>query len=408
MTALLLATPWLGLLLFVVVVARSPSELPRPERTGSTGRRAQEEREEIGKGRRPSVSVIVPARNEELDIVECVRSIAASDYPDFEIIVVDDGSEDETFRLASSVAAGNARRIDVVRGASLPEGWLGKPWACHQGFERASGHFLLFTDADTTHGPELLARAVTAFEEERADLLTVIGRQIMETFWERLVQPQVFFMMLLRFPDFEAIARNDRWRDAIANGQYLLFSRSAYDAIGGHEAVQGEVAEDLVLAQNVKRAGLRLRIRSAEDDFATRMYRSLAELVEGWSKNIVTGGLQSLPPWVRPVAAPAGLLWSFVLSLTAPALLVASIAGVALTGTPANPDLLIWSVAVYVISVIMWAYFSARMGVPAWYGLAYPLGAAVVSYIMLKSWIAGRDVEWKGRRYRLRSLEERS
>ena len=304
MTALLFALPWLGLLLFVRFVVRVPSELPA---AGADAER--------GSGVPPAVSVIVPARDEAINIVRCLRSLAASRYPDFEIIVVDDRSDDRTGELARSVPTGNARRILVVDGVALPEGWLGKPWACHQGAERASGTVLLFTDADTTHEPRLLERAVAGLEEERADLLTVVGRQLMESFWERLVQPQVFLVMLVRFPDFERLARNDRWRDAIANGQFLLFRRPAYEAIGGHASVRDEVAEDLALAQQVKRAGLRLRIRSAEQDLATRMYRSLGQLVEGWSKNIVMGGLQAFPRALRPLVPAASFVGGILLWL---------------------------------------------------------------------------------------------
>ena len=140
-------------------------------------------------------------------------------------------------------------------GAELPDDWIGKPWACHQGAAVATGDLLLFTDADTTHGPALLARAVAGLREEKADLLTVLGRQLMETFWGRLVTPQIFLAMLLRFPDFERAAKSRRWRDAIANGQYLLFTRSCYEALGGHEAGKGRVVEDHRRAQLVKGTG---------------------------------------------------------------------------------------------------------------------------------------------------------
>jgi chlorobactene glucosyltransferase len=391
MTPFLLALPWLGLLLFVLVV-HTPTELPG---AGGSMRRT------------PSVSVIVPARNEAVNIVRCLSSIAASTYPEFELIVVDDRSGDDTAALARRVARGNARRLEVVAGEPLPDGWLGKPWACHQGARRATGEILLFTDADTTHGAVLLARAVAGLEEERADLLTLVGRQLMETFWERLVQPQIFLLMLLRFPDFERIARNDRWRDAIANGQYLLFPRASYDAIGGHEAVQDEVVEDLALAQLVKRTGLRLRIRGAEGDLSTRMYRSLGQIVDGWSKNIVIGGLQSVPRWMRPAVAPVSFVSGIATWLIAPALLVWS-GAVALVGASPPATVFAWSATVYVISVLIWSWFSRSMGVPSWYGMLYPLGALVGALIFLRSWIRGRDIEWKGRRYRVRAVSERA
>lgn len=388
MSSFLFALPWLGILLFVRFVARVPSELPDAPVAGAP---------------RPSVSVIVPARNEALNITRCVSSIAASEYPDFEIIVIDDRSDDGTGELARAVSVGNAQRITVVDGAELPEDWMGKPWACHQGAGVATGDLLLFTDADTEHGAALLARAVAGLEEEGADLLTLLGRQLMETFWERLVQPQIFMLMLFRFPDFERAVRNGRWRDAIANGQYLLFPRTSYTALGGHRAVKDEVVEDLVLAQLVKRRGQRLRIRGAETDFSTRMYRSLSEIVEGWSKNLMIGGLQSVPASVRPLVPPVAFSAGIALWLVPPVALVVSTIGWVNGG---GGLLLLWSAIVCAYSVVTWSLFTQQMRAPAIYGLLYPLGAAVAAYIFLRSWVRGRDVEWKGRRYHVKAVGE--
>lgn len=434
MTPIVLALPWVALLLFVEFWTREPSELPevtgarsvsdRPRADRSEANRSKANRSEAGRSEAPPrVSVVVPARNEAVNIEQCLGSIVRSDYPDFEVIVVDDRSEDGTAELARTVTAGNARRIEVVDGEPLPDGWLGKPWACHQGSRRATGEVLLFTDADTTHGSLLMARAVTGLSEEGADLLTIVGRQVMGSFWERLVQPHIFLMMLIRFPDFERIAKNDRWRDAIANGQYLLFRRPAYELIGGHECVRDEVVEDLALAQHVKRAGLRLRIRGAEHDFATRMYRSLSELVAGWSKNVFIGGVQSFPRWMRLIIGPGSLIGGIVLWLAAPAVVCLWLfswigGGIAFGGVIVGvgdgaivlggvqlhvaPSLLAWAAIVLGSNVVLWTRFSVRMGTSGWYGILHPLGAAVGSYILLRSWLRGRTVEWKGRTYRLR------
>ena len=148
MTPLLFTLPWLGVLAFLLFGTRVPRELP-----GADARAAADA---------PFVSVIVPARNEALNIEACVGSLTASRYPAFEVIVVDDESEDGTGRLARSLSPGNARRLHVIDGEELPPGWLGKPWACRQGAAAAAGELLLFTDADTVHGPELLGRAVGA------------------------------------------------------------------------------------------------------------------------------------------------------------------------------------------------------------------------------------------------------
>lgn len=378
---LLLALPWLGVLLFLVVRVRLPREVPTrpPSRT-------------------PFVSVVIPARNEAVNIGRVLASVVTSRYPDFEVVVVDDRSDDGTGDLARAVGQGNARRVVVVDGAELPGGWLGKPWACAQGAREARGELFLFTDADTVHAPDLLGRAVAAMEDDDADLLTLAGRQLMESFWERLVQPQIFFTMVLRFFDLERSMRKRRWRECIANGQFMLFRREAYEALGGHAAVKDEVVEDLVMAQVVVRAGRRLSVRMAETAFATRMYRSLPDLVAGWSKNIVQGGLATMPPRLRPFVAPFSALSGFVMWLLPPLALAAALAGAG------GPGLALWSAATVAISVLHWALFTGRMGASPAYGLLYPLGAAVGMYIFLRSWARGRNVEWKGRAYVLKDV----
>ena len=381
LTVLLWSLPWLALAGYVVLRVRQPPPLP------DGGARDRDDPW-------PAVSVIVPARNEAHNIGTCVGSLVASDYPDFEVIVVDDRSEDGTGAVARAAGAGRAARVEVLDGAALPEGWFGKQWACWQGARAARGDVLLFTDADTVHGAPLMARAVAALEQERADCVTVLGRQIMESFWERLVQPQVFTLLAIRYPDMGRSPLPQRkWRSAIANGQYLMFRRTAYDALGGHEAVRYEAAEDLRLAQTLVRSGGRLFIREALADFGTRMYRGLRELVEGWSKNMIPAGLQTLPPLLRPVAPPLMLGSGVVLWLLPPAALVAALAGAG------GPALLAWSAGVTVFLMLFWALIGRGFGAPAWVGPLYPLGALVGHWILLRSWLGRRRVTWKGRSY---------
>jgi chlorobactene glucosyltransferase len=376
---LLLATPWLAVLGFLLFGVRLPRSIRRGE-----------------PGRTPLVTVVVPARNEAVNIEVCVSSLTDSGYPDFEVVVVDDRSDDGTADLVRAMEAGSARRLEVIVGEDLPEGWLGKPWACWQGAQEARGDLMLFTDADTVHRSDLLERAVRAYEEDGADLLSLTGRQLMETFWERLIQPQVFLSMTLRFYDIEGAVRRKRWRSVVANGQFMLFRREAYRAIGGHEAVRGEVVEDVALARLVVRSGHHLSVRMAESTLATRMYRSLAELVEGWSKNMVLGGLQTVPPRMRPMVAPASVLVGVGLWLAPPVALFLSLLGVGGVG------LLAWSGAAVAFSVILWMIVTSRMGAPFWYGLLYPLGASASMCIFIRSWARGRNVEWKGRTYVIR------
>lgn len=382
--------PWLGLAAFVAFALRIPRPLPPAAAPpgephpppGADGRTDP-----------PSVTVVVPARNEARSIEACVRSLTASTYPAFEVVVVDDRSEDDTGDRARSVPPGNARSLRVLDGEPVPAGWLGKQWACRQGAEAARGDLLLFIDADTVHEPDLLERAVAELLRTDGDLLTVAGRQIYGSFWERLVQPQVFFTMLLRYWNVERWVEQGRWRDAIASGAFLLFPRRAYDELGGHAAVKGAVAEDLALAQRTVRSGGTLVIRTGEDALSLRMYASLGELVRGWGKNIHVGGLQTMPPWIRPFIPGMSLVTGVGLWLAPPSVLLAGMAGGLSRGWTA------WAAGAVLVSVGLWAPIYRRGGAPAAYALLYPLGAAVGVWIYLRSWTRGRSIEWKGRSY---------
>ena len=372
--------PWIALALYFLIKVRLPRPLPVVDTTDRAA---------------PLVSVIVPARNEERSIRSCVESISASDYPDFEVIVVDDRSDDATLELARAIPPNHARRVVAVEGRPLPKGWMGKPWACAQGVKVAEGDLLLFTDADTVHAPELLGRAVAGMVEEEGDALTLLGRQIMETFWERLVQTHMMAAMVFRFPNPGKPLPPERFRNAIANGQFILFDRSVYEEIGGHEAVKGEVVEDQRLAQILCKSGKRLTFRAAETAFATRMYRSLDELMEGWSKNMFLAARQAVPRWAVPTVMPAWIGISVLIWIVPPVVLLLSLSGVG------PGDWGIWSGWITGLSVLAWSLLSWRLRAPFWTGAFYPLAAGMVNYIFLRSWMRGGHVEWKGREYRV-------
>ena len=372
--------PWIALALYLLIKVR----LPPPLAAMDAADRAA-----------PLVSVIVPARNEERSIRSCVESICASDYPDFEVFVVDDRSDDATLEMARAVPPNHARRIVVVEGQDLPDGWMGKPWACAQGARAAKGDLLLFTDADTIHAPDLLGRAVAEIVEDEGDALTLLGRQLMDTFWERLVQTHMMAAIVFRFPNPGKPRPPERWRNAIANGQFILFDRGAYEEIGGHEAVKWEVVEDQRLAQILCRCGKRLVVRDGETVFATRMYRSLDELIDGWSKNVSLGARQAVPSWAAPIVMPTAIVVSVAIWIVPPVILLMSLAGVG----PGSWR--IWSTAIVGFSVLIWSLTSWRLRAPLWTSLFYPLAAGVVSYIFLRSWMRGGHVEWKGREYRV-------
>ncbi|MDQ4080005.1 MAG: glycosyltransferase [Gemmatimonadota bacterium] len=343
----------------------------------------------------PFLSVIVPARNEEANIGRCVRSILQSSYPALEVIVIDDHSTDATAPRARAAGAGDAR-LRVAAAPDLPSGWLGKQWACAHGASLARGEILCFTDADTVHAPDLHARSVRALLARQADLLSVAGTQELGTFWERLIQPQIFAILFARYGGTEAVSNARRAEDVIANGQYLMFRQAAYNALGGHASVRDKVAEDLGLAMRAKRQGMRVHLVLGPAQLVTRMYASLGALVRGWMKNVYAGGVEALPEGrvVRAVF-PLLLLSPIIVWLVPLVVLLFTLLGAGSQG------LQTWAIVTSAVILVWWLIVYGLIGRRPWYAVLAPIGNLVVGYIFVRAIARGRQVEWKGREYRL-------
>ncbi len=337
----------------------------------------------------PSVSIVVPARNEERQIEACVKTLLAQKHSDFEIIVVDDQSTDETPAILERLSRENAR-LKIVRGGPLPDGWVGKPWALVQGARAARGSWLLFTDADTFHLPWSLASVQRAAMSGNLDVLSVLTQQDLDSIAERALMPSVFLAILLGTGPIDDVGDPRKPDVALFNGQYILVKRVAYDAVGGHASVKGEIAEDMELARRFKCDGrFRIALAGSENIARTRMYHSLSEIWHGFGKNFALG--------VRgePVRAIAGLLAYACLSPLSPAalvylLIVRQWSGAAILATT------------MACGVAAAAWSMRRMHFSAWLGLWIPLGNAFVLAVLATSmarFASGRGVEWRGRRY---------
>lgn len=348
----------------------------------------------------PLVSIIVPARDEAVNISTCVASLLNTVYPRYEIIVVDDGSVDGTGDIVRILCDHTDERLQLIAGEPLPDGWLGKPWACWQGAQRARGELLLFTDADTRHEEALLGHAVGALQRQRVDLVSVFPRQLMVGFWERLILPHIFALLTLRYSDLDRVNRTRRPRDVIANGQFILVSREAYDSVGGHQALRAEVVEDQRLAQRLVASGRTIYIGHAQRLMDTRMYRSLGGIVEGWSKNLALGSRQAAPAWAGPIVPwliAAFLVCVWVVPPTVLLLcLTTSLGGFWQT----------WSLTVTALGVIFWTMIMLFMKVPALFSITFPFGAAAAAALFVRSALRGSNVEWKGRHYDVAAVSD--
>jgi chlorobactene glucosyltransferase len=235
----------------------------------------------------PLVSVLIPARNEAAVIGGTVSRLLAQSYRNFELIMLDDNSDDRTGDLARAAAAGDPR-LCVIGGKPLPAGWAGKNWACHQLSETARGDVLLFTDADTIWAPQGLEALVSEMVRGHADLQTVWPTQISETWAERLTVPNMALVIIAYLSIL--LTHFTRWAAfAAANGQVMAFRRAAYDKIQGHAGVRGEVVEDVKLARHIKAAGLRLRMADGNRLISCRMYTGWPSVRNGFAKSIVGG-----------------------------------------------------------------------------------------------------------------------
>lgn len=339
-------------------------------------------------GELPMLSIIVPARNEERQIESCVRSLLAQRYPRFEVIAVNDRSDDSTGAILASIAQSD-KRLTVIHGDALPDGWVGKPWALAQGARIARGDWLVFTDADTTHEPLAASSAIRYALRSGAHALSLLTTQRFESLAERAALPAILWMIAFAVGSLDAINDPKRLDAAIFNGQYIAFERAAYDALGGHGAVRDCIAEDYELARIVKRDGrFRSRLAGASDLVYTRMYRSFTEIWHGFSKNLFVAAKDD------PLQAVLGAAMLAALS-PLPELLACEALRRGEYPRAAR------MAAVAAASIAAAEYGMRKSRFPRGSGLFFPFGAATMLAIFLNSAFAHRTgrVTWRGRAY---------
>lgn len=364
----------------------------------------------------PMISMCVPARNEERNIRRCVENLLTQDYPNFEVIVLEDRSTDATAQIlrqlvlesnSSSHSQGvvvkrgqsqeRTPTLHIINGTELPADWAGKPHALYQAAAAARGEWLCFVDADTFLSPAALSSCYAKAMETDADMFTIMTFQIMGSFWEKVVMPLVMTALSVGFSPRKV--NDPKRKDAIANGQFILIRRSVYEAIGGHESVKDQIVEDKAISEQVKWNGYRLIVADGMQMSRTRMYTSLPEMWEGWTKNIYLG-LRD-----RPSLLWLGVFGAFVALIAALFLPIWPFLGIRwyihnggwMAGMVILQSSCLWAYLIYVRARV-----AEKMEISRWYAFTTPLGAAVFAAMMITSAVrvlSGKGVVWKGRVY---------
>lgn len=336
----------------------------------------------------PKISILVPARNESKNLERSVLSLLAQNYPDFEILVVDDHSEDNTFEIAESVARRDPR-VKVIRSSDLPPDWRGKSWALQQAARAATGSWILLTDADVTHHPDNLRNALAAAQKDRADLISILPHVECVTFWERVVLPAFAVILSMVRPLHRS---NDPSSPvALAAGGFILVKGLLFRHMDGFHRIREAVAEDVKLAELFKSSGYKIRTcLTREPRVSTRMYDSFHGIWEGLSRHAYEATGFSAARVLVTVLAGYSLLVAPVPALAA---------GVAL----GNAWILALSAFPTLAIFATQAIANHHFRVPIYYLFSFPLAAGLYGLMMLNSMIS-HDIRggnlWKGRRYR--------
>jgi chlorobactene glucosyltransferase len=355
----------------------------------------------------PPVSVIVPARNEAKNIERCVTSILAEDYPDFELIVVDDGSTDATPNILARLAEHDTRLKVVRLDGKLPEGWSGKVHAMYNGVQsvRPESTWLLFSDADTKHSSFALKRAVAASLHNNLDLFSVLSKIEMQSFWEKVLMPIVVLGITLQYP-LEQV-NSPKSKLAIANGQFLLIKRTAYEKVGGWEGnLRNSILDDRDMGLAVKRSGGKIRIEDGREIVSVRMYTNFEEIWKGWRKNAFVGSRSAFITF--PIFIITSIFMGIFPFFQLPYALIKWLTLLGAKGEQKKQEckrtgkLLLFSGISVGLNVFVRSRLDKGLGVSNKYSLLNPLGIVVIIGILLDSmWrsITGKGLSWKGRDY---------
>ena len=356
----------------------------------------------------PMVSIILPSRNEEKYIGKCLDSLLRQDYPNFEIIAINDSSSDKTGEIIKGYSTSHSNIISVDSGTK-PDGWTGKNWACYQGYLKSSGGLILFTDADTTHSVSTISLAVTNLLSGELDALTAIPKILALDFWTRITLPILWTLSLARFSALKA--NNPKTKVGYFFGSFFIIKRKAYENVGTHKSVREEVIEDGELGRKVKEHGFRLRVFHGEKHIKAVWARDASSLWHGLRRLMI-------PLYRKEKIKASMMVFATFLLLLIPLIIfpvsiaidsdlefAASIMNIKIN-YPLNMVLLFLTVVSILLAVVT-NCFQLRYVLlqNPLYALFLPLAGAFVFVAFLSSIVcSGKEdaINWRGRRYSIR------
>lgn len=336
----------------------------------------------------PFISVLVPARNEERGIRECIDSLCNQVYSSYEVLVLDDGSTDSTPDILKELKKQHTDKLTIITGSSLPNDWIGKSYACHQLSMKAKGEYLLFTDADTIHSPYSLLSLIRTSRYYQADLLTAVPNQKLSSIWEHLMIPFMHVLYHGYLPNSMIYSNHDS-RFSAANGQIMLFRYDAYQEIGGHKSVKSSLVEDIDIAKQIKHNKFKVVLANAIDIVSCVMYSGFNEVFMGFSKNFYSGLSEKISIFLFLI------LHLFTAYVLPPIIFIyALIIG--------NTELMQWGLLLTILGIFIRLSSTIQFSLPFFHIFLQPLSALFAIVIAGNSFLwslpkNGR--KWKGRTY---------
>lgn len=342
----------------------------------------------------PRLSIVVPALNEASTVEQAMRTLLRLDYPDLEIIAINDRSTDATGEILERLSREDPR-LQVLHIKELPTGWLGKNHAMQRGQERASGQYVLFTDADVHFEPSALRRAVRYCEQQRADHLVVASDVVMKGFWEKLMVTFFIYLFITRFRPWQAA--NPKSRAYVGIGAFNLVRAETFRRLGGYERIAMDVLDDVKLGKMMKREGGRQRFLRGEDLIRVRWIEGMRGMVHGLAKNSYAGFAYNP---LLTLGAVTGLLTVNIWPILGVVLALAGVIG-PWPGVVCGATVLAMVLAVQVTAPGETVHWSMA--------LCFPVASVILVYIMLRSMVLtekNRGIRWRGTHYRLRELRK--